>query len=274
MNQELRQLQLEEKKLLDAFVEVCEKHNLRYFITGGTLLGAVRHKGFIPWDDDIDVVMPRPDYEQFWKVARKDIQEPLYIKDIHNNTECGWDKILLANGSIKVISHTTNIPQELDAWIDIFPLDGLPNNKLVRLIHKLKLWYYESRSKIAQYDNVVNVVRKRKFPANILVKIVGLPIFTRNKDFRKYILLLDKQLQKVEYDKCEKVCDFTGGFGFKETFDYADHAEPAFYEFEGSFYKGPVNADSVLTAIYGNDYMTPPPENDRNKHGAEVVINK
>lgn len=272
MDQKLRQLQLEEKKLLDIFVDICEKHKLRYYLTGGTLLGAVRHKGFIPWDDDIDVVMPRPDYEKFWKIAGQEVKEPIYVEDIHHHPKMGWDKILLANREIKVISHTTNIPMELDAWIDIFPLDGLPDNFFLCLIHKFWLWYYESRSKIAQYDNIVNVVRKRKFPANILVKIVGLPIFTRNKNYRKYILKLDKRLQKYDYDKCKKVCDFTGGFGFKETFNYDDQGEGKLYEFEGTMYRGPINGNAVLAAIYGPDYMTPPPVNDRDKHGIEIIV--
>lgn len=274
METELRKLQLEEKKILDVFVEICEKYKLRYYLTGGTLLGAVRHKGFIPWDDDIDVVMPRPDYEKFWKVAGKEVKEPIYVADIHHNPESRWDKILLANRNYKIIAKATNNPQVLDAWIDIFPLDGLPNNPILNLIHKVKLVYFESRSKIAQYDDVVNVVRKRGVINNIIVKIVGLPIFTRNKDYRKYILKLDKQLQKYNYEDCKKVCDFTGGFGFKETFNYEDQGDGAFYEFEGSRYKGPVNAKAVLTAIYGPDYMTPPPENDRNKHSAEFVSTK
>lgn len=271
MDDNLRKLQLEEKKLLDIFVRICEKHKLRYYITGGTLLGAVRHKGFIPWDDDIDVVMPRPDYEQFWKVAPKEVAAPIYVDDIHHNPKCGWDKILLANSEMKIITRATNNPQILDAWIDIFPLDGLPNNFVLRVIHKMKLMYFESMSKIAQYDDIVNVVRKRSFFNNLIVKIVGLPIFKRIKNYRKYILKLDHQLQKYDYEKCRKVCDFTGGFGFKETFDYKDQGEGAYYEFEGSYYKGPVNAKAVLTAIYGPDYMTPPAESDRNKHSAEVL---
>ncbi|MBO5987370.1 MAG: LicD family protein, partial [Lachnospiraceae bacterium] len=72
-NSELRKLQLTILELLKLFKEICEKHHLRYFMVGGTMLGAIRHQGFIPWDDDLDVGMPRPDYEKFIKIAKQEL---------------------------------------------------------------------------------------------------------------------------------------------------------------------------------------------------------
>lgn len=70
----VRQIQLGELSLLEKYIEICTKHNLRYYALGGTLLGAIRHKGFIPWDDDMDLGMPRKDYENFWKFAKTNYQ--------------------------------------------------------------------------------------------------------------------------------------------------------------------------------------------------------
>lgn len=269
MNEKLRNLQLEEKKILDVFVELCDKYNLRYYLTGGTLLGAVRHKGFIPWDDDIDIAMPRPDYEKFIQLVSSEIKEPLYLDHIHNNINCRFDRILLASRNYHIVSHITNTEQIMDAWVDIFPLDGMPDNLIKQLIHKFLLIYYESRSKIAQYDNVVNVVRKRNLLNKLLVKIAGSRLFTWDKNYRKHLLNLDRQLQKYNYDECKIVCDFTGGYGFKESFKREDNGNGVYLEFEGTQYRCPKNYKAVLTAIYGADYMTPPPEDERNKHGAK-----
>ena len=71
---DLRKLQLEELQILEEFIKVCNENNLKYYMLGGTLLGAIRHKGFIPWDDDVDVAMPRSDYEFFLQMAEKKIE--------------------------------------------------------------------------------------------------------------------------------------------------------------------------------------------------------
>ena len=81
-NEQLRQLQLAEHKMLCDFAKICDKHNLTYFLDFGTLLGAVRHQGFIPWDDDVDVTMPLEDYKKFLKIAQEELGDDTFFKQV------------------------------------------------------------------------------------------------------------------------------------------------------------------------------------------------
>lgn len=127
INSTLEQLKVVELEMLKEFISVCKKLNLRYYALGGTLLGAVRHKGFIPWDDDIDIGMPRADYEIFIRKAQTLFPDHLFIQSIHSENDYLMCFAKLRN------SHTTFIESSLrdfkinhGIYIDIFPLDFYP----------------------------------------------------------------------------------------------------------------------------------------------------
>ena len=98
----LRKLQLEELKILKMFKKICEENDLRYYLLGGTLLGAVRHDGFIPWDDDVDVCMPREDYEKFQKIADKQLEKPYYLRSLENNNDYRYCFARIATENMKI----------------------------------------------------------------------------------------------------------------------------------------------------------------------------
>jgi hypothetical protein len=117
--------------MVEVFLDICEKHHLRYFAVGGTLLGAVRHRGFIPWDDDVDLAMPRKDYERFLEVAPAMLPEHLALTNKRNepdNPHLYFSRIRNRN-----TTHITKFAQECrinhGVFIDIFPEDGLPTGK-------------------------------------------------------------------------------------------------------------------------------------------------
>lgn len=140
-----KQIWLKELEMFEAFRTICEKNELTYYLTGGSLLGAVRHQGFIPWDDDFDVGMPREDYEKFIKIAAKELRYPLMLQTHETDPE-----FLSCHAKIRNVE-TTAI--RYDEWadehqfcqgifFDIFPYDNIPDGKLTQKIHRFRAQFY------------------------------------------------------------------------------------------------------------------------------------
>ncbi|MCR5765858.1 MAG: LicD family protein [Treponema sp.] len=270
----LRELQIKELNILKQTISIIEAHNLSYFAIGGTLLGAIRHKGFIPWDDDIDICMSRPDYEKFLEYAQKELPEGLelgYFKTNPNHQKyCA--RIIDKNTTVKrndaINDYYVNI------WIDILPLDGMPDNKFMNKLHRFHLLRRRLFLQYSIFDSV-KMNKKRKLFETILVKI-GF-IFTKiiHLDSHKQMFKLDKVLTKYPYEFSENVINFMGADAFKEIFKRSAFEEKASYNFEDIEIIGPKDYDYILKTIYG-DYMTLPKEEDRVSHSfvLEDNINK
>ncbi len=135
--------------------DFCKKNNIRYSLGGGTLLGAIRHKGFIPWDDDVDIMMPRPDYERFIKEL-EGVDSNLYIQNYHtdNSFHREWTRVCDNRTVIYYISAVSGV------FIDVFPIDGLPDEKetleYIETIDKLriKLWRTTKKKREVRQENL------------------------------------------------------------------------------------------------------------------------
>lgn len=108
---------------------ICEQNNLKYFISGGTVLGSVRHSGFIPWDDDIDFAMPRSDYEKLKTIIKNNKSSRYWLVTYENNQEYNEANMKFVDKDTLLLDETTLIPQKVNVWVDIFPLDGLHSNE-------------------------------------------------------------------------------------------------------------------------------------------------
>ena len=134
-------LQEKEIDMVKKLVQICEKYDLKYFMAGGTFLGAVRHKGFIPWDDDIDLGMYRGDYERFLKIAEKELEFPYKIQTYQNCAAHHYYFSHIVDMRYKVRRLGSLDKREEYIWIDIFPYDGLPDGVRGKLIYLQLLFY-------------------------------------------------------------------------------------------------------------------------------------
>lgn len=138
--EQLKGVQQAELEMLQEIERICEKNGIVYSIVGGTLLGAVRHGGFIPWDDDADVAMLRSEYEKFVRACKKDLdKERFYFQDMHHTPGYRWgygklrkrDTLFLRCGQ-------EQMPYEQGIFVDIFPGDNVPDNEVARILHQLQ----------------------------------------------------------------------------------------------------------------------------------------
>ena len=258
---ELQGVQRVGLEILKAFVEVCEKLNLRYYLAYGTLLGAVRHKGFIPWDDDVDVMMPREDYEIFLEKAQVLLPERYFVQTTKTDKE--W---LACFAKIRD-SQTTFIESSVrhlninhGAYIDIFPLDYCPNTAIGQKIVYLKNRFYNA---LVAKNCLVERMGLKKFLWNVfcLFTCFYSPQWAA-KNREKWLL---KQKPTSTYISAG------GAWRMREITPFEWYQDGCEVEFEGLKVKAPKEYDKWLTHVYG-DYMQLPPEEKRvGHHYAEVI---
>ena len=267
----LRKVQLMELEIFKEIVRICKENNLTYYISGGTYLGAVRHKGFIPWDDDMDVAMPRRDYRKFIKLASASLPKDLYL--VHYSVcDTNLQHAQICNRTKHLRSKKAMVEETVDIFVDVFPLDGLPKAKINKILHKAGLLYYRMMYVYSVFDEYVSVNKpNRPWHEKLLIDIgkTGIPqkILRKEKRIKKF----DDYVAKYNFYDADEVLNFSGRYKFKSIFNREKvYANGRMYEFEGEEFNGPYDYDFYLKQIYG-DYMKLPPEDQRNWHESEVI---
>ena len=266
----LRKLQLVELEILKQVIKICDDNNITYYISGGTYLGAVRHKGFIPWDDDADIAMPRESFERFLEIAQSKLEEGYKLVTYKNDKNYIHYAPKVESDKMKVINHSIKNEKKCNAWIDIFPLDGMPNNKLLMKIHGFHLLALRALLNLSCYDNSVKINKKHRSKIEKIIMWFGEhTLIGKMLNTHKLLNKIDKALKK--YPNSKYYMNFMGAYKLKSIMNKEEiYAEGALYEFEGLKLNGPKNYDTYLSQIYGN-YMEPPKKEEQNVHGSEVI---
>ena len=254
----LQQLQQTQLYILKKFIEVCTKLDVSWFVVYGTALGTVRHDGFIPWDDDIDVGMLRPDYERFMQEAQKHLPEELSIQAIRTDPDYNLlhAKIRHSGTTYLEAGWETNKGNQ-GVFIDIFPLDYIPEAPLAKWIFLKRIRFYQVLISIFTEKEAGKPLSKKGGIKGLVRQIASVVAPSFYSGAKSVALKLVAMLCKTKVTGCVKDCEVRSieyrTDWFKETKKH---------QFEDIEVNLPCEYDAYLTTAYG-DYMTPPPEDQR-----------
>lgn len=259
--EKLKSIQLD---LLKHFIEICEKHKLRYYALGGTALGAIRHGGYIPWDDDIDVGLFRKDYETFLKVAQFELPEYCFLQTHLTDYDyrLPFAKIRNSNTTFreKAVAHL-NINHGV--YIDIFPIDGFPDSKRLQR----KLINYKRLCRVyAEKDYQKDRNFKRKlFTILTRVKFIG-------KSSSEALSLLDKKVTKYDAEKCNLTVLYGATKLKSDVFDKNVYGKGQIVKFETMQIVIPEQYDLYLSQKYGDYMKLPAVEEQTTDHQCSEIV--
>lgn len=257
--------------IVKAVVKICDEHGLIYYMLGGTMLGAIRHHGFIPWDDDIDLGMPREDYEKFLEIAPKELPDIFKVVNYRNTPEYQYYITRILDTQTKVEEERIgNDSKYTHASIDIFPIDGTPNNIILRKIYYFRVLSHRALMSLC-YKDSIDRHRKRGIAEKILLWIMEhLPIEKLTTPYKQKCRI-DKLLRKQKINGSKYIGNIMGAYRTREIVPAEYYGEGKYYKFEDMELRGLNMFDEYLTYTYGN-YMQLPPEDQRKTHFKIIEI--
>ncbi len=265
----LSKLQEAELIIFKEFIRICEANSLKYYIWGGSFLGAVRHKGFIPWDDDIDVAMPRKDFEKFIEIASEQLPDDMYLSTYKRGAEHVTLVAQIFNKQKDFILNNATKKVRTGAWIDILVIDGAPKPGIKKKIFGMRYMYFRMLNQFAHFDEIVNLNKKRPWYEKMAIKFAQITKIEKRLNPIKIGDKFHKFLKSNDYDENNFVATFMGAAKMGEIIPKDFIGEGKQYKFEDIIVIGPDKYDEYLKHFYG-DYMTPPPIDARNRHNVTL----
>ena len=256
--QDMKRIQLE---ILSEINDFCKRHGITYYIFAGTLIGAVRHNGYIPWDDDLDICMKREDYNRFFQLFNSS-------KSNRYSAICfeTCPEYYLASGKVidtnTIMKENTSLSFEIGVYIDVFPMDYVPSDEVL---------YQKMNAEIGRYRNmlILKNLTKRKDQAitkKLVLSVGKLALsFISRKSILKHITS-SAQKYLNQHDDSFNVADISVyTYGSRELFPISDFSSTVELDSEGLKLPAPVGYDHVLSSMYG-DYMRFPPKEKQISH--------
>lgn len=258
--------------LLQDVICVLDELEIPYYMQGGTMLGAIRHQGFIPWDDDVDLGIPRYAYQELLDKVQEKLPENLRLQTYEDETEHHYYFARIVDTRYQ-IRRMGSLEERLEnVWVDLFPLDGMPNGALSRQWHKVRLLMVRLKYHLSCFEKV-NIKRPgRPLVERMIIKLAAWTRVGKWFNTRKQLDKMDTLLKKYPLETSDWIINFMGqtSYKFNELFKKDVYGVEKRYPFEGLQLVGPEQYDAYLKSLYG-DYMTPPREADRNAHVSELV---
>lgn len=260
-NAELKKLQAVELELLIEFDRICRANNILYSIDGGTLLGAVRHSGFIPWDDDADVIMVRSEYDKFKSVCNQELDKTrFYFQDLDSTSgyRWGYGKLRRRNSSF-IRLNQEHMPYEQGIFLDVFVCDNVPENYYLRSMCNLVSFLYRKT-----FWSVVGRKTEKGWKRVLFFCLSLFPEETLKRSYRWYVMHRNKKysiwVKCLTFPACNRT------YGYKREW-YEDVED---ITFENVILKGSRKATEYLKFLYG-DYMALPPVEKQKVHPVSVI---
>lgn len=269
----MRKHQLE---ILNAIDHICKKHTINYVLFAGTLLGAIRHRGFIPWDDDVDIAMPRSDYERFMKVCDESLPDRFFLQTFRTDPP-------YFNQYARIRRNNTTYLQKRYAafdmhhgiFVDIFPFDhAFPYNKFLKYYQICTISFSRFVAKFVNYAANKQFVRSHPSPLKRFLYTIARPL-VRILSTDRVNLWYERTITKLN-TRPSPYCThltwrITSAYYRNYLIRNQDFLETTLVEFEGASFPAPKTHHEWLTRIYG-DYMRPPPKDKQIAHHDVILI--